>query len=889
MTEAERSVCVAWVRAHAHTWQVLNRAQWNYRFRGKALVRYVEEAQMRESEVRLLLEYLSSDECIATLSLYDQSVSADWKPIRAWFEMSNKSVGSVRAVRLYHGLRTDPEGEADGPYVVEDGCAYRVSLTYYWSVPEIAECPKSESGVGYRIVNLTRDQETGLYTYAVERRERVRQDIAEYVSSETSFATTKDEQHLGVRAEDVAETGKAASAGGGTMVRRKLTKNADCTTDVANETVVERPVAGAVTGAKRTLRGTVRTTVDRNQASPAPTSGLGVGDEVRSEMTPGGLYDVTRTSRTSESAGRIAESCRKTAFGHSHETLDNVARKPAAEAANAGGGKTHEKSVRQTDEGTWDVTERTAQETAVAGASETVSVSLTGTTTRTVNRSMAAKAATSGLGVGQSVTNEMTEGGRWTQTIVRLVRNALLKVSETCRRTIFEHVHATVNVQSNNPGAPDASAGGGVTVERTVERTEDGAYRVKDQTTEEQGVANAVVTTRKTLRGTTVTTLDRNQPSPASAANLPIGGEVHVEKTPGGLYNNRVTTARNDAAGKIAASCENSGGVTHRDTSVENVARANAPMGTHVAASANVVTRVTSRVQENGTVDVETAMETHSPVSTGEMSAGSEKAKVTVKAGINQVQPPSPGAGAQNVVRRVSATPNGHGSFTTSETTETYSPATATHEAKWATETASTTVTRHDTTTDKKVSGEYGETSATPDDNGAATTSVTTYTPKEHDSGWIEWDSVTKTANGEYKYHNGYRIFCNQKKIPDRPTDHNLRLSVHYNKFGLYDGSMSYSDLYDWAAGGGGSGEGGSNGGTAKLAQYMEKDGKLWVRFICLPTRAYHGRGNEGSENSDKANEVFVAGINLPARTYGTKDPTYTEWKETPAPNAKKK
>lgn len=881
MTEAEKKTCIAWVRAHAHTWQVLNRAQWNYRFRGKALVRYVEEAQMRESEVRLLLEYLSSDECIATLSLYDQSVSADWKPIRAWFEMSNKSVGSVRAVRLYHGLRTDPEGEADGPYVVEDGCAYKVSLTYYWSVPEIVECPKSESGVGFRIVNLTRDQETGLYTYAVERRERVQQDIAEYVSSETSFATTKEEQHLGVKADKVAETGKAASAGGGTMVRRKLSKNADCTTDVQNETVVEKPVTGAVTGAKRTLRGTVRTTVDRNQSSPAPTSGLGIGDEVRSEKTPGGLYDVTRTSRTSESAGRIAESCRKTAFGHSHETLDNVAKKPSqTEAAEVGDGKTYSKSVRQTDEGTWDVTEKSDTEKSVSGASETVSVSLTGTTTRTVNRSMASKAATSGLGIGQSVTNEMTEGGRWTQTIVTLVRNALLRVSETCRKTVFEHAHATVVVQTEKPSFDHVSeAAGGVTVEKTVARTEDGAYRVTEQATEEKGVANAVQVTRRTLRGTTVTTLDRNQAAPASTSGLGVGDEVQVEKTPGGLYNNRVTTAQNDAAGEIAASCERSGDVSHRDTSVENVARESAELGTHVTASANVVTRRTARVQENGTVDVETVTETHSPKSTGAMSAGSANAAVTTTSGINQATAPSPGAGAQNVVKRVSATPNGHGSFTTSETTETYTPATATHEAKWATETASTTVTRHDTQTEKKVVGDYGETSATPDDNGAATTSVTTYTPKDVDSGWIEWESTTKTPSGTYKYKHGIRVFCNLTNVPEPPSGTNCSVNVRVNKFGRYDGSLSYSDLTEWVQSSGGGGDGGSVAGTASLYQYkVDSLGRTWQRIITLTTRRYYGSGNEGAEASDAANNKSVAGLHLPNRTYGTGTPTLGPW-----------
>ena len=596
MTAAEKEFCVGWVRAHAHTWQVLNRAQWNYKFKGKALVRYVEEAQMRESEVTLLLEYLSSDECIETLCLYDQSVSADWKPIRAWLEISNKAIGSIKAVRLFHGLRTDPSSDADGPYVVEDGCAYKVSLTYYWNQPTVVTLPASSSGVSYRIGSLQRDDDTGLYTYSVEKRERVQQDVAEYFTQKTEFETRQEEQHLGVRAANVASTGQAASVKNGVMVRRKVSKNADCTSDIANETVTEVKAEGAV---------------------------------------------------------------------------------------------------------------------------EKVSVGLDGTVQTTVNRNMPDKADTAGLDVGESVENAKTEGGLWNQTIVKFVRNAILRIANGCRRTIFEHSHTTATVQGEDPGFTDAAeAAGGVITEKSVRRTSTGAYQIEEHTTTETPVADAVIETRRTVSGTTVTKLDRNQPSASPTANLKVGESVRVEKTPGGLYNNQKTTATATNA-TIQRGCEKSGDVTHTDVEVRNEAAAKPGCTT---AGANVVSRTVSRLNENGTYNNETQTTTYAPKS-ATATGGTTVVAETVETGINQTKVPDAEAGANRRVD-VSVSLNDHGSMTTQRRTAVYRPVTATAQTKFKTETSTTKVTINDTSLNP-TGGQFCETSVSPNDHGSATTHVT--------------------------------------------------------------------------------------------------------------------------------------------------------------------
>ena len=756
MTAAEKEFCVGWVRAHAHTWQVLNRAQWNYKFKGKALVRYVEEAQMRESEVTLLLEYLSSDECIETLCLYDQSVSADWKPIRAWLEISNKAIGSLKAVRLFHGLRTDPSSDADGPYVVEDGCAYKVSLTYYWNQPTVVALPASSSGVSYRIGSLQRDDDTGLYTYSVEKRERVQQDVAEYFTQKTEFETRQEEQHLGVRAANVASTGQAASVKNGVMVRRKVSKNADCTSDVANETVTEVKAEGAV---------------------------------------------------------------------------------------------------------------------------EKVSVGLDGTVQTTVNRNMPDKADTAGLDVGESVENAKTEGGLWNQTIVKFVRNAILRIANGCRRTIFEHSHTTATVQGEDPGFTDAAeAAGGVITEKSVRRTSTGAYQIEEHTTTETPVADAVIETRRTVSGTTVTKLDRNQPSASSTANLKVGESVRVEKTPGGLYNNQKTTATATNA-TIQRGCEKSGDVTHTDVEVRNEAAAKPGCTT---AGANLVSRTVSRLNENGTYNNETQTTTYAPKS-ATATGGTTVVAETVETGINQTKVPDAEAGANRRVD-VSVSLNDHGSMTTQRRTAVYHPVTATAQTKFKTEMSTTKVTINDTALNP-TGGEFSESSVSPNDHGSATTHVTDYTPIPVDSGWIKWDSTNETASGTYKYHHGVRIFKNVSEIPTPPSGTNCSLNIHINRYGLYEGSISYSDLYSWDTNGSSSATyGGIQSGVKYGYMYRtikDKDGndKTQRCMVKIPTITFYGRGNEGTEAYWKVNGWSAPGINLNG-AYGTAAPTFGSWED---------
>lgn len=349
LSEAEIAKCAKWCTAPARKWQVLNRGKWKYQFHEKTLVRFVEEVKMDEELCPLLLEYLASDDCRSTLQLYGQAVDSAWTPIRAWYEISNKSVGNVHAVRLYHALALEPEAIGDGPYLVEDGCAYKISLTYYWRQPSVPRAPASESGVSYRIINLLRDPENGLYSYAIEKRERVQQDIPEYVTGVTTTHETREEVHHGVRGE-LDAGGKQASVGGGKIVRRKVTKNADCTHDVHNETVKELPLPKAERTARMTLNGLSVRVVNRNQSAPLPDP-TEVGKSVSNRKTDGGLYDTVETTEGAKPAGKTGEGCTRDNFTHRHSVTKNEKELQNPETAFAKGQIVH-KSGHLTGNGT---------------------------------------------------------------------------------------------------------------------------------------------------------------------------------------------------------------------------------------------------------------------------------------------------------------------------------------------------------------------------------------------------------------------------------------------------------------------------------------------------------------------------------------------------------
>ena len=550
-------------------WQYQRRGSWKFAWHGDTLVRYVELAPADPDFTAGLLEYLKTPESVlgftsggksyAGATVYNRpaKLEAAWKPVSAWYEQQEGQVDErtkLKVIRVYQALQKATGQNGDGPYTVENGCRYKVSFTFYWKVESLPNVPQGTSGVSYQLEQVNRDDETGLWNCCLVRRERVQQDVAEYTTDVTAFEARTEEQHLGVKAGNVAGTGKAARAGGGVLVKRQVRKNEDCTSDVVNETVTERPVEGAAKSVERTLRAETVTVEDRNMEAKLPEAGLKVGERVRNEKTPGGRWNRQRTVTTPKiPEGPIRETCQKTVFEHRHASTEVREKRPAApEVKAAAEGKIEQETVRALDDGTYEreLEERTEQ--AAEGAVEETRKMLRGVKRIRVNRNMAAKASAAGMRSGGTVRNERTEGGLWNQTIEETEQTPTGKIQESCQKNALQHVHQRTENVADNPGAAEtAAAGGGTIHRREVRRTEEGTYDVTEVTD------TAIAAEEKVECGSEKRKVERtnyrNQQQitpPAHGVNVEVS--ANVQKNEHGLVDGTVEVVTHEKATRTA-------------------------------------------------------------------------------------------------------------------------------------------------------------------------------------------------------------------------------------------------------------------------------------------------------------------------------------------------
>lgn len=543
------SECIRfWEWSARQYWQYQRRGSWKYEWHGDTLIRYVETAPADPDFAAGLLEFLKMPESVhgfedggkeyAGATVYNRpaNLEQEWKPVSAWYEQQEGQVDErtkLKLIRVYQALQKCKEGGAgDGPYTVEKGCMYRVTFTYHWKVETLPEVPQGTSGVQWRLEQISRDDETGLWSCCLVKRERVRQDVDEYLREITEYESRTEEQHLGVRAGETA--GKAASAGNGVLVKRQVRKNEDCTSDVTNETVTERPVEGAAVTVERSLRAKTTTVEDRNMPSKLAEEGLKVGERVRNEKTPGGRWNRTKTVTEATPPGKIRETCRKSIFEHGHsktEVVDGAAA-PTPDAPEAADGKVTTETVRKMEDGTAEVETETREEQPVQGAVEEVRKMLRGTRRTTVNRSMAEKAAAANLKIGETVRNERTEGGRWTQTLEKVDPTPVGKIHESCQKTALGHVHSRTENVAQDPGAVDAEeVSGGVIHRKEVRRTEEGTFDVTEAT--DTAVAATDVTEAGAVHRKETRTEYRNAPKitpPAPGVNVEVNAQVRTNE-----------------------------------------------------------------------------------------------------------------------------------------------------------------------------------------------------------------------------------------------------------------------------------------------------------------------------------------------------------------------
>jgi len=307
---------------------------------------------------------------------------------------------------------------------------------------------------------------------------------------------------------------------------------------------------------RRTVRVTARGTVVRSTESNAaarPADAATPGQETEWEVTPGGRYNVTRTTTTPRTQEN-GTTCERDAFLHSDGSTDMRKNKPAGHVEGGSGGKYRERAARLGDDGLWEVTENT--HTEQQGVDDGVDVVVTARgSRRTVKTRQTAKPQEPGVDdAGRALRTSRTRGGLYnvedTTTTPRTQENGT-----TCEKDVFLHSDGTTDMRKSKPADHVDGGSGGIYRERAARLGDDGLWEVTENThTEQQGVDDGVDVV-VTARGSRKTVKTRQTAKPQEPGVNDAGRALRTSRTRGGLYNveDTTTTPRTQENG---ATCE---------------------------------------------------------------------------------------------------------------------------------------------------------------------------------------------------------------------------------------------------------------------------------------------------------------------------------------------
>ena len=675
-------------------WQYQKRQEWAYAWHGDTLVRFHELAMPDPDFTEGLIAWLKTPESVhgfadgddryAGCTVYNRpsALSEEWKPVSAWYEQQEGQIDErtkLKVIRVYQALQRNPEeaGE-DGPYVMEDGCMQKLSFTYYWKAAELPMVPASESGVTYRLGGVSKDDETGLWSCYLEKRERVMQEVPEYTSENTDFVSRTEKQFLGVKKGDVDGVGRAASAKSGVIVRRRVKKNDDCTSDITNETEIARSVKEASVTVERTLRATTTVTEERNVSTPLSKTNLKPGTRVRNEKTEAGLYNTQKTEVVATPPdGSVKEVCRKTLFEHSHSETEILASRPSsAEVADVslGDGETVEMSVRQLEDATFEKETIVRSEKKVEAAVVETRKTLRGIRKVTVNRSMDAPADEGGMKIGDSVRSEKTQGGKYDQTIETTENTPVGVIDRSEQVSALKRLTKITENVVNKPSEQVVEEKGRVKT-REIRTTENDTYDVTEIVETAKPVEKKIVTGSELVTETRTEHLNKESIEiPEPALNVEVTAQVR--KNEYGLEDGTVVKRKH----KTKRSTVTSGSLAR---TVEITVEKNAEDVQSETAGQNEEVEIDFSINDHGSYNVRKRKVIHKEISTSS-SLESDLASVqTIEKENAQGEEGIGGAGNGTIVE-VQNRPNGHGGFNTRKVTRSAKAASQT--VTWSTQ-----------------------------------------------------------------------------------------------------------------------------------------------------------------------------------------------------------
>jgi len=265
--------------------------------------------------------------------------------------------------------------------------------------------------------------------------------------------------------------------------------------------------------------------LDRQVSTATPSASVsdGVLTQVSVSKTPGKRKNIKTSVHTEKNVADANVSKSATIFETSTEAQEKSS-SVAPDDPVAGDGQTQNVSVSKTPGDRKDISISTRVEVSVNDASVSEDVDLFHKRTSSVDRNSAAAvpAASSGSGVGVSISAERTPGGRRNIHTKRDEEKFVNDASVSRQATIFEITSQTTD-QNSSGSAPGASAGGGILVSSQTSKTPHGRRNIAVSTKSEQAVSDATVSDS----GDIFHTVDEN-------------GDVNVED-PGGLISTQDT------------------------------------------------------------------------------------------------------------------------------------------------------------------------------------------------------------------------------------------------------------------------------------------------------------------------------------------------------------
>ena len=435
---------------------------------------------------------------------------------------------------LHQDLVDDSERETL-PYVSANSCTEEVQSEWHWDEDDIEDLPAPEQGVSWAIRAESRSED-GTLSYVLVKRVAITSHMERTLVADNRTATVYRETWKNLYGEPphgfTDNTGAAVEAPYpekapvGTTVTLQISKNDDCTYDLAANTEVAKPTVAKVTSAHDQYEG---------------------------------QHSLTRDAQE----------------------------KPLGRAPDAAGGFIHAHSDTLRPDGTYQTQESIEVERPVEQARRVESLTRRGRRVVVTDRNQPAPATFKGIKLGGVVEVVKTKGRLYDNTVTTWDLSKKDTVGVACHDDLFRHQDKTTT--SGHGALPSGHVRGGTggkIMTRSGDIDDEGSITWTDDVTTEQAVQKHRESWTMGLDGLVHEVTDTQVKSPGekvSASLENIGKAVVNERTPGGRYN-VTTTELTPADLKGIGFAHDATVFDHSDTKASLVKKAPSDGSSHPAA-----------------------------------------------------------------------------------------------------------------------------------------------------------------------------------------------------------------------------------------------------------------------------------------------------------------